>query len=351
MPCLQEPVVAGTGGRRMTDPTWLFTGASTAAGETGVLLRSRYDAPPEAIPVRREVVLGREDTCDVVLANPLVSRRHARVWPSAGRYGVEDLQSSNGTYVNGQRITAPVELRDGDRLTLGDAELRFRLIADDVVPSLPMQQSGPVPRAYQGPTQPVPPDQQPTAAAAKGESEGSGVGAKPLTLAVLESLVGTGFSQAIGTGKLGTFALAALTPLLATAFTLRKDGKVRTGAVVVVTAIAVALTVAGVTAADFTLGRSVFPWSNSGSTFVPIPDEGTPTAPKVTMPKLVGFDNVSAMQLLSRAGFDPANVLMLRAPSSQANFGKVVKTDPPAGRVVPNNAIVKVYLGSGGTGG
>jgi beta-lactam-binding protein with PASTA domain len=69
------------------------------------------------------------------------------------------------------------------------------------------------------------------------------------------------------------------------------------------------------------------------------------------MPKLVGFDNVSAMQLLSRAGFDPANVLMLRAPSSRADFGKVVKTDPPAGRVVPNNAIVKVYLGSGSSGG
>jgi hypothetical protein len=114
-----------------------------------------------------------------------------------------------------------------------------------------------------------------------------------------------------------------------------------------VTAVALALTVAGVTAADFKLGRSVFPWSSSGSTFVPVPDEGTAWAPKVTMPKLVGLDNVSAMQLLTRNGFDPANVLMLTTPSSNASFGKVVRTEPAAGAVVPNNAIVKVFIGVG----
>jgi hypothetical protein len=316
-----------------------------------VLLRSRDDAPPETIPVRRELVIGREDTCDVVLANPLVSRRHARVWPSNGRYGVEDLGSSNGTYINGQRITTAVEIRDGDRLTLGDAELRFRLIADDVMPSLPGQQSGPGPRAYQRPTQPTAQEEQAASGAAKGESEGAGAGAKSLSLAVLASVVGTGFSQAIGSGKVGAFALAAISPLVAAAFTLRKDGKVRTGPVILVTLIAAALTVTGVTLGEIKLGHPVFPWSNSGGTFVPIPDEGTADAPKVRMPKLIGLDNVSAAQLLSRRGFDPAGVLMLRAPSSLADFGKVVKTDPPAGSVVPNNAIVKVYIGNGPAGG
>jgi hypothetical protein len=75
-------------------------------------------------PVHGELVLGREQaTADLVIPDPGVSRRHARVLPQNGRVVVEDLGSSNGTYVNGERIFGPVELGSGDEVQLGDTIL------------------------------------------------------------------------------------------------------------------------------------------------------------------------------------------------------------------------------------
>jgi FHA domain len=68
-----------------------------------------------------ELILGRErGTADLVIEDPGVSRRHARVLPDNGALVVEDLGSSNGTYVNGRRISGPVEVADGDEVQLGD---------------------------------------------------------------------------------------------------------------------------------------------------------------------------------------------------------------------------------------
>ena len=322
----------------MSEPTWQYTGAAARARVAGVLLVPGAGTQARAVPVDRELTIGRELDCDVVLTSAMVSRHHARVWADGRRFGVQDLGSRNGTSINGRPVLSPVELQDGDRLTLGDVDLQFRLVGDAAVPPAPRQPVAPEPDPFPGPTQPLPPE----------PAEPSGVGAKKVLLAVLESLVGTAISQAIGTGLVGTYVLAAVAPLLGTVFALRKDGKVRVGAVVLVTTVALGVTVAGVTAADVALGRSVFPWSDAPRTFVGPPDEGTENATKVTMPKLVGETNVSAMQLLVRHGFRPQNVLMVPTPAPSRSFGRVVKTDPPAGKVVPDDAIVRVFIGTGG---
>ncbi len=71
--------------------------------------------------------LGRSDGNDVVLDMDAVSRNHAMVYPSeAGVYHINDLGSSNGTFVNGYRVSAPTPLKDGDCITIGSCELRFR---------------------------------------------------------------------------------------------------------------------------------------------------------------------------------------------------------------------------------
>ena len=68
-----------------------------------------------------ELILGRErGSADLVIEDPGVSRRHARVFPDNGSLVVEDLGSSNGTYVNGERISGPVTLGAGDEVQLGD---------------------------------------------------------------------------------------------------------------------------------------------------------------------------------------------------------------------------------------
>jgi len=91
-------------------------------------------------PVDGELILGREQsTADLVLEDPGVSRLHARVLPDSGGVVVEDLGSSNGTYVNGHRISGPVELGTGDELQVGDTVVGIRRTA----PTAPMRRPAP----------------------------------------------------------------------------------------------------------------------------------------------------------------------------------------------------------------
>jgi len=78
----------------------------------------------EAFGLAGRTVLGRGDDCDVVLADDKASRRHAALTPLPdGTVRVEDLGSTNGTFVDGQRITAATVLRPGGLLTIGDTQL------------------------------------------------------------------------------------------------------------------------------------------------------------------------------------------------------------------------------------
>jgi len=80
---------------------------------------------------RRELVIGRDESCELVVDDPRVSREHARIEPRDGEHFVVDLGSRNGTRVNGQPVTRPVGLRDGDQVQLGDAVvLRYELVAE-----------------------------------------------------------------------------------------------------------------------------------------------------------------------------------------------------------------------------
>jgi DNA-binding winged helix-turn-helix (wHTH) protein len=75
-----------------------------------------------------EHVLGRSSECEVHLAGGAVSRRHAKIRVRGASAVIEDLHSSNGTYVRGRRITAPAVLADGDKLRVGDVSLRFHIL-------------------------------------------------------------------------------------------------------------------------------------------------------------------------------------------------------------------------------
>jgi hypothetical protein len=71
---------------------------------------------------RGELLVGRHHACDVVLSDPSVSRRHARLVFRDGSWVLQDLESTNGTTVNGVRV-GRCALRPGDLLALGDEEL------------------------------------------------------------------------------------------------------------------------------------------------------------------------------------------------------------------------------------
>jgi hypothetical protein len=72
-------------------------------------------------------VIGRSRDCDVVLSDQNVSRRHAEVRPSGGKWIVKDLGSTNGVKVNGRRIQGPQSLKRGDAIELGTARVTFEL--------------------------------------------------------------------------------------------------------------------------------------------------------------------------------------------------------------------------------
>jgi DNA-binding winged helix-turn-helix (wHTH) protein len=80
------------------------------------------------------LVLGREATCDVVVADRQVSRFHARLTPTPEGVMLEDLGSKNGTHHNGIELTAPVMLQDGDLMGVGLTQQFLFLTSDATMP-------------------------------------------------------------------------------------------------------------------------------------------------------------------------------------------------------------------------
>jgi len=69
--------------------------------------------------------IGRTNGNDLIISGRTVSRRHARLWFDNGRWYLEDLQSANGTLINGVRISQPQALNDGDIINFGDEIVVF----------------------------------------------------------------------------------------------------------------------------------------------------------------------------------------------------------------------------------
>ena len=81
------------------------------------------EAGPQSIALdgKDRVPLGRGDKADVTLENPMISRAHAEVRRDGARHVLADLGSTNGTFVNGERVTQ-ASLKEGDRLGVGRVE-------------------------------------------------------------------------------------------------------------------------------------------------------------------------------------------------------------------------------------
>jgi hypothetical protein len=99
--------------------------ARVVEGPEGVPVASLVLPDGRRVPIGTEpLVLGRLPECSVVLADPNVSRRHAEVRRRGDSVSIVDLNSTNGTSVNGVRVREQV-LHDGDEITLGTTTIRF----------------------------------------------------------------------------------------------------------------------------------------------------------------------------------------------------------------------------------
>jgi hypothetical protein len=102
---------AGDGSREQTPVLRVGTAAGLRDG-------SAYDLSDGA-------VLGRGDAADIRLEDAFASTRHARLVPQGDVIVLEDLGSTNGTYLNGEPLRGPQPLHAGDRIRIGDSEFTF----------------------------------------------------------------------------------------------------------------------------------------------------------------------------------------------------------------------------------
>lgn len=130
-----------------------------------ILVVERGPVPTTQVPLQSEqLTVGRSADNDLVLADPEVSRRHIRIVRRADGFAVEDTGSTNGTFVNGQRISHLTLLQDGDTIDLGDT-VRLRFVAL-IEPAAPVTEEPVEQNTAEKPTQAYSPAVPPVAASA-----------------------------------------------------------------------------------------------------------------------------------------------------------------------------------------
>ena len=87
-------------------------------------ISGKYQGGEFPLELDQEILIGRGSDLDMVLVEDMVSRRHARITTYDGELLIEDLGSTNGTFVNGEKITS-TDLTDGDRILVGTSIIKL----------------------------------------------------------------------------------------------------------------------------------------------------------------------------------------------------------------------------------
>jgi pSer/pThr/pTyr-binding forkhead associated (FHA) protein len=113
-------------------------GTRAAPAREDADIKQRAVKPPEHVTViggdgksrtfdlDEELIIGRADKCHVVITDPYASQVHARVFRRANGIFIEDMGSTNGTYLNKKRVGSPLPVNRGDRARIGKTTLDFR---------------------------------------------------------------------------------------------------------------------------------------------------------------------------------------------------------------------------------
>ncbi|WP_425427298.1 FHA domain-containing protein FhaB/FipA [Brevibacterium ihuae] len=112
-PRTRRRTVGGGGGAGPPQPRELHVTSGALAGMV---------VPLGSAPI----TLGRAGGNTLVLEDDFASGSHARIVPDSGRWYVEDLGSTNGTFIDGQRLHSPVQMRIGTPVTIGHTTLELR---------------------------------------------------------------------------------------------------------------------------------------------------------------------------------------------------------------------------------
>ena len=94
-------------------------------------ISGKYQGGEFPLPSQGEIVIGRSSELDMVLVEDMVSRRHSKITVANGQIFIQDLGSTNGTFVNRGRRLLPGDrqsLRDGDEVIVGKTFLKFHVL-------------------------------------------------------------------------------------------------------------------------------------------------------------------------------------------------------------------------------
>ena len=107
---------------------WSGGGRAGANGKAPGRLRviEPADSKGQTYELADELTVGRAGGCQITLDDTYVSQLHARVFRREGQLYVEDLGSTNGTYLNRKKVTAPLAIRKGDRLQIGKTVMELQ---------------------------------------------------------------------------------------------------------------------------------------------------------------------------------------------------------------------------------
>ena len=100
---------------------------STPSGSKNYALKfisGKYQGGEFPLKADKQIVIGRSSELDMVLVEDMVSRKHAKIMISAGAITIEDLGSTNGTFVNGEKVKQ-ARLKEGDRILIGTSILKL----------------------------------------------------------------------------------------------------------------------------------------------------------------------------------------------------------------------------------
>ena len=115
------------------DATGLYSASALGSADVAhraprlVVERAPGHDPGMIYDLDSDIVLGRGDRAEIRLDDPFASSRHARVYEQGNIVVIEDLDSTNGTYLNEELLESPRPLHPGDRVRIGDSEFEFEV--------------------------------------------------------------------------------------------------------------------------------------------------------------------------------------------------------------------------------
>jgi FHA domain-containing protein len=101
-------------------------GGPAPKSASAVVVHGPDGVRPRTFKLGPSMAIGRAPECEIRLEDTYVSQQHARIFGKSERWYVEDLGSTNGTFVNDQKLGAPAQVEPGDKIRVGTTVLELR---------------------------------------------------------------------------------------------------------------------------------------------------------------------------------------------------------------------------------